>query len=225
MQEKLGEGGLGAVYRAEDITDGTIVAVKMLHGRWNNQPAALQRLHKEARLLAEVNNPYVANLIEMNEDQGIHYLVLEFVSGQSLRALQEERKRLDEPLAVAIMADVARALVEAHKRGIVHRDIKPENILVNFLPSESDLLAANGAATRASDVAQLPRQVVRLWRGPACSSIRIPERYPGGFGRGDAVVRFSRTVGRRPGGPTHRRVCPGGYPLSPAGRPAAIPGG
>ncbi len=130
LMEKLGEGGMGSVYRAEDVTDGTAAAVKLLQGRWSNVAGAWQRLRKEARLLAEVNNPYVANLIEINEDEGTIYLVMEFVDGESLSKMLARRKRLPEAEAAAVMADVARALTEAHRRGIVHRDVKPENILL-----------------------------------------------------------------------------------------------
>ncbi len=129
--EKLGEGGMGSVYRAEDVSDGAVVAVKLLRGRWNDKEAAWRRLRKEARLLAEVNNPYVANLIEVNEHNGAPYLVMEFVEGESLNRVLARRKRLTEPEAVAVMADVARALADAHRRGIVHRDVKPENILLS----------------------------------------------------------------------------------------------
>jgi eukaryotic-like serine/threonine-protein kinase len=134
LLEKLGEGGMGAVYRAEDRTDGTVVALKLLRANWEQKPQALRRLRKEARLLAEINNPYVANLIELNEDGEVPYLVLEYVAGHSLGALLEQRQRLDEATAVAILADVARALVDAHKHGVVHRDVKPENILLTALP-------------------------------------------------------------------------------------------
>jgi serine/threonine protein kinase/class 3 adenylate cyclase len=130
LLEKLGAGGLGAVYKAQDMAAGTVVAIKILQPRGEHLEQALQRLRKEARLLAEVNNPYVANLIEMNEDQGIPYLVMEYVHGQSLATFLAERHQLEERLAVSIMADVARALVDAHQRGILHRDIKPENILL-----------------------------------------------------------------------------------------------
>jgi eukaryotic-like serine/threonine-protein kinase len=130
LMEKLGEGGMGSVYRAEDTADGTIAAVKLLQGRWNGMEGAWRRLRKEARLLAEVNNPYVANLIEINEHAGTPYLVMEFVEGESLSKTLARRKRLPEVEAVAVMADVARALTEAHRRGIIHRDVKPENILL-----------------------------------------------------------------------------------------------
>src|SRR5439155_1569337 len=75
-------------------------------------PDALRRFHKEARLLAEVNSPYVANLLEVNEDDGVHYLVLEFVAGRDLGDLLAERRRLDERTALAVVADVCRGLAE-----------------------------------------------------------------------------------------------------------------
>jgi serine/threonine protein kinase/class 3 adenylate cyclase len=148
LLEKLGEGGMGAVYRAEDPVDGSIVAIKVLRAGFVGQPMALKRFHKEARLLAEVNNPYVTNLLEVNEDEGIHYLVMEFVAGRSLDVLLDERGRLEETMALSIMADVARALVEAHQRGIVHRDIKPENVL---LAEPTDGHAQEVGAVKLSD--------------------------------------------------------------------------
>jgi serine/threonine protein kinase/class 3 adenylate cyclase len=130
LREKLGEGGMGAVFRAEDPTDGSVVAIKVLGALAASRPEAVHRFLKEARLLAEVNNPYVTNLLEVNEDDGVLYLVLEFVPGPSLGRLLDERGRLDERTALTLLADVCRALVEAHERGIVHRDIKPDNILL-----------------------------------------------------------------------------------------------
>jgi serine/threonine protein kinase/class 3 adenylate cyclase len=130
LLEKLGQGGMGAVFRAEDTSDGHIVAVKVLRREHGGNPPALRRFLKEARLLAEIQSPYVANLLEANDDDGIHYLVLEFVPGRSLDRLLAERGRLEEREALAILSDVARGLAEAHARGIIHRDVKPENILV-----------------------------------------------------------------------------------------------
>jgi serine/threonine protein kinase/class 3 adenylate cyclase len=137
LLERLGAGGLGRVYRAEDVSDGTVVAIKVLHPHLAGLPQALRRFHKEARLLGEVHNPYVANLVEVNEDHGVHFLALEFVAGQSLGRLLGQRQRLDEPLALALMADVARALLDAHRRGIVHRDIKPDNVMLEELTTET----------------------------------------------------------------------------------------
>jgi serine/threonine protein kinase/class 3 adenylate cyclase len=132
LLESLGTGGLGQVFRAEDPADGTVVAIKVLRPEVVGRPHALQRFRKEARLLAEVRSPYVANLVEMNEDGGVHYLAQEFVPGTNLARLLDERGRLDEPFALAVAADVARALADAHRRGIIHRDVKPENVLLAY---------------------------------------------------------------------------------------------
>jgi eukaryotic-like serine/threonine-protein kinase len=130
LVSKLGQGGMGTVYRAVDLADGSDVAVKVLSPAWAARPDALRRFLKEARLLAEVNSPHVTNFLEINEDDGLHYLALEFVKGTNLSEWLGKRGSVDEPTALAIMADVARALSVAHDRSILHRDVKPENILL-----------------------------------------------------------------------------------------------
>ncbi len=130
LLDKLGEGGQGIVYRAEDPAAGTVVAVKVLRSERIADTMVLRRFRKEARLMAEANNPQVVNLLEYNEEDGVPYLVLEFVSGEGLDRLLRRQTRLDEREALAIMAEVARGLMAAHERGIVHRDIKPSNVLM-----------------------------------------------------------------------------------------------
>lgn len=90
----------------------------------------LRRFAKEARLLAQVNNPYVANMLDFNQDGGVCYLVVEYVSGGTVADLLRKIRRLEESLALLLMMDVARGISVAHERGIVHRDIKPENLLL-----------------------------------------------------------------------------------------------
>ncbi len=130
LLEVLGSGGQGVVYRAEDTADGSIVALKVLRPEWASHPTASRRFRKEARLLAEVNNPYVVTLLEHNEDGQLAYLVMEFVTGRTLSSLLTGDERLDESTALSVAADVARALEDAHTRGIIHRDIKPSNVLL-----------------------------------------------------------------------------------------------
>ncbi|HEV2969985.1 MAG TPA: protein kinase [Pirellulales bacterium] len=145
--EKLGEGGMGAVFKAESLEDGQTVAIKVLSPAVIGNPQAVRRFQKEARLLAAVNNPYIANLLEVSEDQGRHFLVLEYVSGTSLKEVLGRRGTLDEHEALAIMADVARALVDPHEQGIVHRDVKPENILLTAVGSADLHEARQGTRT------------------------------------------------------------------------------
>ena len=130
LLDRLGEGTQGVVHRAQDSADGSMVAIKILRSDRAADPEVLKRFRKEARMLAEVNNPHVVNLLEFNEDDGIPYMVLELVVGESLDQLLRRHTRLDEKEALSIMASVARGLMEAHERGIVHRDVKPSNVLL-----------------------------------------------------------------------------------------------
>eukprot|EP00913_Durusdinium_trenchii_P005664 g5282.t1 len=130
LLDELGKGGMGSVFRARDEADDTIVAVKVMRAEASQSTESLSRFRREAQVLTDVNNPHVTNLIEFNEEDGIPYLVMEFVAGRSLQKLLEHEKKLDEPTAVAMMSDVCKALSSAHRRGIIHRDIKPDNILL-----------------------------------------------------------------------------------------------
>ncbi|MEZ6059392.1 MAG: protein kinase [Planctomycetaceae bacterium] len=157
LLELLGRGGMGSVFRAQDEADGTPVAVKIIRPDIARRPDALARFRREARVLEQLNNPFVTNLLEFNEDGGVPYLVMEFVAGRSLQRELKERGKLPETTAAAIMADVCRALRDAHRRGIVHRDIKPDNILLQDVePSEQPSwrvkLSDFGIARRQEDV-------------------------------------------------------------------------
>jgi serine/threonine protein kinase/class 3 adenylate cyclase len=138
LQHKLGEGALGVVFRAEDTLNGRSVAVKILHRHLFANGEVVRRFRKEARLLSEVRSPFVCGLLDFNEDRGAAYLVLELLEGRTLGSFLKTRGALPEPLALAIAADAARGLAEAHRRGIVHRDIKPDNIFLVGDWSDSD---------------------------------------------------------------------------------------
>jgi serine/threonine protein kinase/class 3 adenylate cyclase len=156
LLEKLGEGAQGVVHRAEDTSSGSIVAIKILRSDRVNKPEVLRRFRKEARLMAEANNPYVINLLEFNEDDGIPFMALEFVDGKSVDKLIAARAQLDEREALLIMAAVSRGLMQAHERGIVHRDVKPSNILV--------LEPRLRAGDRLNDTYELPNEGQRASR-------------------------------------------------------------
>ncbi len=130
IEALIGRGSMGRVYRATDLSDGTKVALKLIDGSAATSVGALRRFRKEARLLGEVRVPFIANLIESNHDQGHHFIAVELVEGQDLHLKLLESGGLPEADAVAIAADLTRALVEVHARGIVHRDIKPSNIIL-----------------------------------------------------------------------------------------------
>jgi serine/threonine protein kinase/class 3 adenylate cyclase len=160
---------MGQVFKAEDTSSGTTVAVKVLQSELAQRSDSLQRFHKEARLLAEVHSPFIANLLEIGEDQGVLYLAMEFVAGQSLAAFLKQHGPLGERFALEILCDVARGIAVAHERGIVHRDIKPENILLvanegsGFGASESRRAGVQGSGEES------PRSEV-AWDGSGNTS-------------------------------------------------------
>jgi serine/threonine protein kinase/Tfp pilus assembly protein PilF len=128
--EPLGEGGMGTVYLAEDTHLGRRVAIKFpsLHSDSHDYRA---RFLREARAVSELNHPGIATLFDYGEtDQGRPFLVMELAKGRPLADLMQKGE-LNLPRAVAIVIDVATALVEAHARGVIHRDIKPSNIMID----------------------------------------------------------------------------------------------
>jgi eukaryotic-like serine/threonine-protein kinase len=147
IEYKLGEGGMGEVYRALDRANGQRVALKVLHLKNQNDPTVWSRFRKEARILAQIRSPYIANLIEANRDQGMEFIALEFVDGINLQQWLDKRGRCSEHEALAILTDVARGLSEAHVRGIVHRDIKPDNVMI----AQSELPPLAAAAGTLSE--------------------------------------------------------------------------
>lgn len=136
----LGQGGMGIVYRGVDIADGSRVAIKIIRSFDVDSPQAVRRFQKEARLLSGVQNDYVTKLYEVGEDEGMHFIAMEYVEGVTLKDWLAQSGPLPEKLALSVVADIAKGLMDAHAKGIVHRDIKPENVLLqNSVTGESDL--------------------------------------------------------------------------------------
>src|SRR5438105_8259728 len=127
--EKIGEGGMGVVFRAEDTTLGRIVALKALPSDVLSDPVRRKRFIQEARAAGAMSHPAVATIHDFVEDGENLYIVMEYVEGRSLRSLVSEAP-LDYRSAVSIGRQLAEGLAAAHAMGIVHRDLKPENILM-----------------------------------------------------------------------------------------------
>ena len=127
--EQLGAGGMGEVYLGEDTRLGRKVAIKVLPEEYASDPERLARFEQEARTAAALNHPHIAVVHDIGTEGDIHFMVQEYLEGQSLRErLDKGALALDKALDLGI--EVGEALIAAHKAGIVHRDLKPDNIFV-----------------------------------------------------------------------------------------------
>ncbi len=126
--ERLGKGGMGEVYRAEDTRLKRTVALKRLSAHLRSDSLYRRRFEEEAERASRLNDPHVAAVHDVIEEQGEIFLVMEFVEGQTLRQRIQEPMSLEQFLGIAVQC--AQALVAAHGHGIVHCDIKPENIML-----------------------------------------------------------------------------------------------
>ena len=125
--DKLGEGGMGVVYRAEDQKLGRQVALKVLHHEFVTNEERRQRFIREARTAAAVSHPNIAAVHEIDEEDGVIFIAMELVEGRTLKTVIDGRPlRSDECLSLAI--EIAEGLARAHEANIVHRDLKPENV-------------------------------------------------------------------------------------------------
>src|SRR5437588_246355 len=127
--EKLGSGGMGEVYKAEDLVLLRTVAIKVMSRAGENSPTGSIRFLREARAASAINHPNIVTIYEIGETDTHSYIVMEYIEGRSLRNLMSANELTPENV-LDISKQICDALSEAHLRGIIHRDIKPENILL-----------------------------------------------------------------------------------------------
>ncbi len=125
--EKLGEGGMGVVYKAEDTKLDRLVALKFLPRNVNASEQDKARFTQEAKAAAALNHPNVCSIIDIQDHEGQMFIIMEFVDGQTLR---QKLESVSLKQAIDIGIQIADGLAAAHEKGIVHRDIKPENIMI-----------------------------------------------------------------------------------------------
>ena len=138
---KLGEGGMGAVYRAEQISLKRTVALKVLRPELSAEPGLVRRFNAEAELAAKLNHPNTVTLYDFGQDSdGSLFIAMEFLEGRSLRDLLHREGPLPPARAVAICEQVCASLADAHARGIVHRDLKPDNVMLVQVGRQTDVV-------------------------------------------------------------------------------------
>ena len=127
---ELGEGGMGVVYRAQEILLDREVALKALHPQITRDESRLQRFKAEAKALARLHHPNIATLFNFFEQDGVYYMVMEFIDGRNLEDVVRQNGALPLRPALEIFNSGLRGFEHAHQRGVIHRDIKPSNLML-----------------------------------------------------------------------------------------------
>src|SRR5438094_8331525 len=129
VMQLLGEGGMGAVYKAKDRELNRMVALKVIRPDLARNESIIQRFKQELILAHQVTHKNVIRIYDLGEAEGLKFITMEYIDGEDLRALIQEKTKLAPQEAVEIMLQVCRALEAAHSVGIIHRDLKPQNIM------------------------------------------------------------------------------------------------
>lgn len=149
MEEHIGSGGMAEVYLAHDQLLDRQVAVKILRPQFSSDEEFITRFRREAKAAARLSNPSIVNIYDVGEDNHRHYIVMEYVAGETLKTAIDRNGKLSAPRALNIAVGIASALEHAHDRGVVHCDIKPHNILLtpDFIPKVADFGIAKAIST------------------------------------------------------------------------------
>ncbi len=131
LVDMIGKGGMAIVYLANDLRTGHQVAVKILNPEYNDDEEFLERFDREAAAASKMSHHNIVNLLDVGNDQGYRYLVMEYVQGKTLKEVILDRGAMPYDVAAQVAIRILSALQHAHKNGIIHRDIKPQNILVH----------------------------------------------------------------------------------------------
>ena len=128
--EKIGSGTMGTVYKAKQVSLDRVVAIKVLSPHLSRNSDYVEQFLREARAVARLNHPNVISGIDVGEQDGVRYFVMEYASGLTVGELLKRGGAMDESRVAKVALQIARALEHAHEAGLVHRDVKPDNILI-----------------------------------------------------------------------------------------------
>jgi serine/threonine-protein kinase len=156
LQEKLGQGSMGVVYKARQVSMDRLVAVKVLHPKLAADPEYLKRLTREAHVAAKLSHNNIVQAIDVGSAGPLHYFVMELVEGKTIRQELDAGKVFGEREALEVGVQIAQALSHAAKRGLVHRDVKPANIVLTA--DGVAKLADLGMARDSADLTQVKRE-------------------------------------------------------------------
>ena len=156
LMEKLGQGSMGVVYKARQLSMDRLVAVKVLHPRLAADPEYMRKLTREAHVAAKLSHNNIVQAIDVGSAGPLHYFVMELVEGKTIRQELDAGKVYGEREALEIIIQIAQALGHASKRGLVHRDVKPANIVLTA--DGVAKLADLGMARDAADLKQAKRE-------------------------------------------------------------------
>ena len=128
--KSIGEGGMANVYLAHDKILDRDVAIKVLRGDLENNEKFIRRFQREAKSVSDLSHPNIVEVYDVGEEDGQHYIVMEYIDGKTLKQLIQKRGALTVPEVIDIMAQLTDGLAQAHDAYIIHRDIKPQNIMI-----------------------------------------------------------------------------------------------
>ncbi|MCA9948745.1 MAG: serine/threonine protein kinase [Anaerolineales bacterium] len=167
LLERIGSGGMSVVYKAQDVLLGRLVAVKMLHESFTGDPDFLRRFRQEAYAAANLTHPNIVTVHDIGQDGQRHYIVMEFVDGQTLKQMIRTYNQEDKVMPINQMLDltiqICAGIGYAHRAQLVHCDVKPQNVLVTH---DNRIKVADFGIARAMTEASTQIQDSRVWGTP-----------------------------------------------------------
>ena len=159
LLSQLGKGGMGIVWKARDTETGEIVALKLLHSMFSEDPDYIARFEREIEVARRIRSPYVVEVLGFGNRGTVPFMLMEYVAGPSLAQLLRERTTLTWDEAAPLLTDVTRGLAATHAAGVIHRDLKPSNVMID---QNGRAKLADFGIARAMDLTRLTGSITTL---------------------------------------------------------------